>query len=151
MVKLFSIVFLSTTRVIKMVRKIHKKDAEYNRNDYTIPGGANYQLRSKNAVYFNPSNSIKHEMSKALGAYMLLSWGDVKFSKETLDILAMLQHQVKKDMNGFLAKGVDFVTEAVPKINRDRRIDLVRLYDGTWFEFESDHKVDKGHCINIYL
>lgn len=133
------------------MRKVHKREGELNRNDYTIPGGAPYQLRSKNALYFNPNNSIKHEMSKALGGYMLLKWGDIKFSKETLDLLALLQHQVNKDMSGFFSKGAEFVSEAVPKINKDRRIDLVRLFDGLWIEFESDHKVDKGHCLNIYL
>lgn len=38
---------------------------------YHIPGCCNYYKRPKNAIYFNPSNSLSHELKKAEICYNL--------------------------------------------------------------------------------
>jgi len=127
------------------------KTEEDNRKLYKIPSGGNYQLRSKNAIYVSPSNTIHHELSKCLGAYMLRKWGDIKFSERTCAILKMLENEVKLTMKDFPKDRSAFITEAVPKKEPDRRVDLVRLNDNQRFEFETNPKIKKENCCTIYI
>ena len=124
---------------------------ERNRRKYLVPGGANYQYRPLNAVMISPSNTVRHELAKALGGYMLRKWGDVKLSSEVVGLLKALEAQVKKDMKEFPRVKRGFVTEAVPKVDRDRRVDLVCLDNEQWIEFETSKRVDKGDCFTFYV
>lgn len=116
------------------------KVEEDNRKKYVIPGGSNYQLRSKNAVYISPSNSVRHKLAKCLGAYMLRKWGDVKFSKALVDELFVVDKLVNFIMGGFPKEKTDFITECCPKKHKDKRRDLVRLSDNWIYEFETDKR-----------
>lgn len=124
---------------------------ENNRKKYRIPSGANYQLRSKNAIYISPSNSVKHELAKALGGYMLRKWGDIKFSARLVKALEEVEKASLEVMIGFVKEKTDFITEAVPKKEPERRIDLVKLDDDTRFEWESNKKIKKENSITIYI
>lgn len=55
---------------------MNKKELEIQRkktlNKYGIQGGNYYSRRAKNAIYFNPSNSLQHELKKAEICFQLL-------------------------------------------------------------------------------
>ena len=138
-----------------------KKTTDINRNLYKIPGGANYQLRSLNAIYISPSNSIRHELAKMIGGYMIRKWGDIKFNDLIVSDLKRLEKDVKDVMKGFEKQKGRFITEAVPKTScfslkglpqdKDRRIDLVHLDTNDWYEFETNKKIKKEGSITIYV
>lgn len=132
---------------------MNKKEmkSEEHRKLYRIPGGANYQLRSKNAIYISPGNSIKHELAKCIGAYMIRKWSDIKITDSVLRLLDALSSEIDFTMRYFDKDKSDFITEAVPKGDPKRRVDLVRLDDNTRYEFESSKRVKKDNCITIYL
>jgi len=143
-----------------MNKKTQKKIVEENRLKFTIPGGSPYQLRSKNALYISPSNSIRHELAKCIGGYQLRKWGDIKFNKAIIWWIKELERSVNGAMEGFPKQKADFITEACAKIRTikekgatepGRRVDLVRLQDNTWFEFEVNHKIRKSKSITIYI
>lgn len=123
---------------------------EKNRRKYTIPSGASYQYRAKNAIYISPI-TLRHELSKCIGAYMLKKWGDIKFPEILAEQVKYLGDYVDMMMKDFPKGRADFITEAVPKCNKDRRIDLVRLNDEQWFEFETNHKIKKENCVTFYV
>ena len=126
--------------------------SENNRKLYKILSCANHQLRSKNAIYISPSNSIKHELAKTIGGYLLRKWGDIPFyNPELLNLLYKIEVCVNDLMKGFPKDKSDFITEAVPINEPLRRVDLVRLSDDQRFEFETDKKVKKENCCTIYL
>ena len=110
---------------------------------YHIPGCSAYMRRPKNAVYFNPGSTVRHEMSKALGAFMLQRYGDVKFSTAISNYLKLLEDEVEMLFSGTEREKADFITEAVPNKEPGRRADLVRLSDDFRFEFETNHKIKK--------
>jgi len=128
-----------------------KLKEEQNRKLYKIPGGANFQLRVKNAVYLSPHNTLKHEIAKSIGAYSLLKYGDIKFSDSMNQALEWLQEEFKEVMKDFPKDKSTFITEAVPKKEPDRRVDLVRLSDNTLFEFETSPKIKKEGACTIYI
>ena len=127
-----------------------RQQEENNRKKYTVPNGSPYQYRARNAVFISSSNTLKHEMAKSLGAYLLHKFGDVKFDERIIGLLAKLQTIVGEVYQDWPKNPTDFITEAVPKSNKDRRIDLVELKSETWFEFETQ-KIDKGDCITIKI
>lgn len=125
--------------------------SEENRKKYKIPSGANFQLRSRNAIYISPSNSLRHELAKTIGGYQLRKWGDVKLSESINQALKWIEDEVKEVMKDFPKDKADFITEAVVKKQPDRRIDLVRLNPLTHFEFETNKKILKKDSCTIYL
>ena len=134
-----------------MNKKETKSQEELNRSLYRIPSGASYQLRSKNAVYLASNNTVRHELAKTLGAYMLIRFGDIKFNDEIKSLLRLIEIEVEALMQGFIEEKSSFITEAVPKKEESRRVDLVRLKDGTRFEFETNKKITKLNAITIRI
>ena len=132
-----------------------KEKVKVNNNwkSYHIPNMPAYMRRPKNCVYMSSANSVEHEISKALASYMLLRWGDVKFSESVIKAVNELSSAVKLAMGSFPPQKADFITEAVPNKDLSRRVDLVRLFDDTRFEFETDHKVKKAgeNTLTVYL
>ena len=137
-----------------------KKKSDVNRNKYTIPGGAAYQLRSKNALYVSPANTPKHELSKCIIGYMLRKKGDFKFSDKLINLISEVDKEIKKIMKPFPKGRVDFISEAVPKTatlkekgvaKKDRRVDLVNLETNDWIEIETNKKTKKEESITIYI
>jgi hypothetical protein len=125
---------------------------EENRKKYRIPSGASYQLRSKDAVYFGKNESVKHIISKCLGAYMIKKYGDVKFTNELIESIKSVENEVNETFKDWTIKNKDsFITEAVIKKIPDRRVDLVRLSDNTHFEFELKKTESKENAISIYI
>lgn len=134
-----------------MNKKTQKLEAEQNRKKYKIPGGANYQLRTRNAIHISPSNSLRHELIKCIAAYQLRKFGEVKIGIDIIDTVRVLDKEFRVLTEDWLKQKVDFITEAVPKQEPDRRVDLVRLQDDTRFEFETNPKIKKEGAITIYI
>lgn len=131
-------------------------DSELNYRKYHRSGCQAYVKIPKNAIFMNSGSTVKHEMAKALGAYMVNKYGEVKFNKKIIDLLEELQIVVKEELKDFPKNGRDFITEAVMNKNSRRRVDLVELDRNVRYEFETDHKVQKveeeeGLTITIYL
>ena len=95
------------------------------------------------------ANSVKHELCKSLICYLLRKYGDFKISDETVRILGLLQKEVNSVHKDWVKQSASFVTEAVPKSNKDRRDDIVRLDTNDWLEIETDKKVSKEGCYTI--
>jgi len=134
-----------------MNKRNTKKEIEKNRRKYTIPSGANYQLRSVGAVYTSPSNSTKHEVAKLIAALQLRKFGDVRFTQDMIDALNLLSEAVEAATKDFPKSTATFITEAVPKLEPERRVDLVRLEDDMRFEIETNPKIKKKNCVTIYV
>lgn len=135
----------------KMNKKEKLMEIDKNRKLYTIPSGAAYQQRVKNAIHISPSNSVSHELGKALGAYMLRKYGDLKFSDSINQALKWIEEEVKEVMKEFPKEKANFITECVPKSEPNRRVDLVRLEDDQRFEFETNPKIKKDNACTVYL
>jgi len=80
---------------------------------------------------------------------MLKRFGDVKFNSAILLALNLIEDQVNSF--GFAESPTDFITEAEPNGEKNRRVDLVSLYDDMRYEFENDHKIKKDNAITIYI
>ena len=129
----------------------NKMQNDLNRRNYQVPGNATHVTRPKNAIYISTTNTLKHELAKCIGAYMIKKHGDIKFSAELIDLISKMDAAAKEILKDFPKDPQDFITEAVPKISLNRRIDIVRLSDETWYEFETDHKIEKGDCVTIKI
>ena len=131
-------------------------EGELNRRKYHTIGIPN-SLRAKNAVFISTQNSLKHELAKLLGGYMVRKYGDIKFNEDILLCLLALENCVNDSLEGFPKNPKNFITEACPNEEKDRRVDLVILEDNTRIEFESDHKIKKADnpsgeaTITIYI
>lgn len=136
---------------ITMNKPQKKKNIQENRNKYRIPGGANYQLRTMNAIHISSANSVLHEIAKSLAAYELHKWGDIIIDQKTVDIIAELEKHIESRFDGWVKQPTEFITEAVIKKEPDRRVDLVKLDDDTHIEFETNKKVKKEGAVTIYL
>lgn len=135
---------------------MNQKETEFKRieteKSYHVPGCRNYQRRKRNAVIFNTHSTVQHEMAKALGSFMLRKWGDIKFDDKIQTALFKLNEAVNNAMKDFVKQEADFICEAVPNEEPDRRVDLVCLDTDTRFEFEMNPKVNKGEgVVTIYL
>ena len=135
-------------------------NVENNRKKYTIPSGSAFQLRSRNAIYLSPTNTVKHELSKMIGGYMIRKWGEIKFDKELIDMIDVIDVYIKELMKDFTKNKGSFITEAVPKLktlkekgvtDKNRRIDLVHLDTNDWWEWETNKKVKKEKSFTIYI
>ena len=127
----------------------NKKVSYKNYNKYHKPGGANYQTVPKNAICISNANSAKHEIAKAVGAYMLHKFGDILFNDKIHAALEVIDEEVRNCE--MVEQSTDFITEAVPNNEGGRRVDLVDLKSNTRFEFETDHKIEKDNAITIYI
>ena len=81
-----------------------------NINKYHTPGYTKDNKRKLNAVFISPGNSLEHEKLKLEVCY--------QFRKE----------------------GIPYITEAIPNLIPDRRIDIVNLVTNDWIEIEMDPK-----------
>lgn len=124
---------------------------EENRKKYTIPSGASYQYRTKNAIFISPSNSIKHELVKLIICYQIRQFGDFKLSERIIKLFGEIETEYKECTKELIKNPEDFITEAVPKSNKERRIDIVKLNDERWIEIETNKKVNKGDCLVVYI
>lgn len=136
------------------------KPIELNRRKYVTMAGQSYKFRSKNAIFFSGGNTVRHELGKALVCYQIKKWGEPKLTPRMLKILSELEQEVKTEFKGWVKVPSNFITEAVPKlktlkekgeVNNNRRIDVVRLEDETWFELELNKKISKDNSITFYL
>lgn len=107
-----------------------------------------------NVVHLGSNETIRHELSKALGSIMVHKWGDVKWSNKITQLISDLEHEVETSFKGWVKETTPFITEAwLP----NRRIDLVNLGTDDRFEFETSHtenkreKYDDDQTINIYI
>ena len=103
----------------------------------------------RNVIHVNNHDSLKHELSKCVGAIMLHRWGDVKFDWKVNDIISALCGAINMNFDGWVENHTDFLTEAWK--SKDRRVDLVDLCTGNEFEFECDHKISKEGATTIYI
>jgi hypothetical protein len=134
-----------------MNKKEKEMMIEKVRKSYQVPGGSSYMFRSKNAIFISPSNSVLHEVSKAIACYQIRKWGDVRFNERISDLLRKLNIIVNETMKGFEKNPKSFISEAVPKSNKDRRVDIVILDSNTHLEIETDKRVKKKDAVTIYV
>ena len=120
------------------------------RKKYTIPSGANYQFRPLNAIFISPGNTIRHEIIKCLVCYLIRKYNDFKITDKIIDLVKDLEKEIKLVHKDFIKNKGYFITEAVPKKDKNRRVDIVDLDSDKWIEIENDPKIKKGD-INIYL
>lgn len=82
---------------------------------------------------------------------MIRKWGDVKFPPSVLQLLDDLDTLMNIEFQLFDEHHVDFITEAVPRDELNRRVDLVRLSDNQYYEFENDKKRAKKGSVTVVL
>jgi len=119
--------------------------------EYHTPGCSKIIKRAKNAVFFNNNNSMRHELAKAVGALMLGRYGDIKFSPALKKQLRIFANAISFEMSGFKKNKANFITEAVPNKEKNRRIDLVNIDNNIRYEFETNKKIKKDNCVTIYI
>ena len=120
-------------------------------NKYHPPGGSKLQTVKLNAVFVSCHNTVRHELSKALGGIMLNKWGDVRFTPEIIKGLRVLSDLVEFEFKDWSKNKVNFITEAVPTSDSKRRVDLVKLDDNTRIEFETSKQVLKDDSLTIFI
>lgn len=118
---------------------------------YHIPGMPTHCKRAKNAIYLNAGSRANHEIGKAVAAYQLIKFGEVRFTSEIINALKLLEGEITRAMKGFPKQKSDFITEAVPNQETDRRVDLVDVTRGDRYELENDHSIKKENAITIYI
>ncbi len=105
----------------------------------------------KNAVLIHGSNSVRHEISKCLGAIMVSRYGDVKFDKNLVDKVKLMSEYIETLLfRNWEVSPTSFITEAWsgPK----RRVDLVNLSTGDEIEFECNKKIEpKDGATTIFI
>ncbi len=124
-----------------------KKHPYYN--NYHIPGCSHHTTLKQKAVFVAQNVTIKHELSKCLGALMIQRYGDVFFDEEIIKHLNIIQDLV---LTKKLPSEIhNFITEAAPNKQAfdengrkiPRRVDLVDIDTGVRYEFETNHKICK--------
>ena len=134
---------------------MNKKEKEMTRQStlksYHVPSMPNYTSLKKNVIYLNSHSTYKHEIAKALAGMMLLKHGDMKFTPELLESIRNLDKCAKDAMEGFIKEKAEFICEAVPNAEPNRRVDMVILDSDTRVEFETDHKIKKENSVTVYL
>jgi len=118
-------------------------------HSYHIPGRPHYNTLKKNAIFVSNANSVRHELSKCIGAIMIKKFGDVKFTKEIIKLIRIIDCEIGK-LN-LVVNSSNFITEAVPNNEGGRRVDLVCVNTDDRYEFETDHKIKKDNAITIYI
>ena len=119
-------------------------------HQYHIQGCSNINTLKVNAVFLNNHSTVLHELSKCLGAIMVRRFSDLKFNPKIIEALRLIDSEVSK-LNLVKSEG-NFITEACPNENKNRRVDLVELRNNVRFEFETNPKnVKKDDVVTILL
>jgi len=128
-----------------------KLKIRHNYNQYHVPCCPRTHKLKKNAIFISTTNSVKHEMAKALACYMIKKWGEVKFSLEAIALLNLLDIRMAEDFEGWKENPSDFITEAVKCSDSSRRVDVVNLNTGDEIEIETKKSVKKDGAVSIYI
>lgn len=133
--------------------KKEKRVISENYHKYHIPGMPHHNTLKRNAIFINRHNSIKHEISKCLGALILSRYSEVVFTDKIKEAINLIEEEVKK-LN-LIENHTEFITEACPNSEPDRRVDLVNLKETETklarYEFETDKTTKKSNSTTIYL
>ena len=131
----------------------YKNNEIINRNlrKYHIPSCSTSHHPKKNAIMISAANSIKHELAKCVGAIMIHRMGDVKFTSLVKEELESLSYAIELAVGPKFNDSIDFITEACPNNQGNRRVDLINLETEDKFEFETNHDVKKADAITIYI
>lgn len=134
-----------------MVCKSDVLAVRHNYNQYHVPGCPRTHRVKKNVVCINRHSTLKHELFKFLGCWMLSKYGDVKVDDVLRCKVVEISECVDSLFKFWEVVSTDFITEAVPCSEPERRVDLVDLRSGVRFEFETDKRVKKDNCVTIYI
>lgn len=128
------------------------KEVNLNQRKFHTPGQSHLRPRPKNAVFISAGISIKHELSKCVGAIMIQRVGDIK-NMSSGDLINTWIENISDEINemALLKEPNVFLTEACPNDRPKRRIDLVNVTTMDEFEFETDHKIKKDGAVTIYI
>lgn len=122
---------------------------------YHIPGQPSHYSVKKNAIFISNANSLKHELSKFLACYMIKKYSDVKFTKELIEGINGLANIFNIIFKDWKESHSEFITEACPNENKDRRVDIVNLINNDRIEIETDHRIKKAddgkNVVTIYV
>ena len=132
-----------------------KTEVRKNFNSYMPPGGHPFQTVKRNVVFISSANSLRHEIAKLIVSYMIHKYGDVKWNKYISESLKYIESSMELLMKDFPKVKTDFLTEAVPTSNRDRRVDVVNLSTNDRFEIETSKLACKqdedAYVTTIYI
>jgi len=118
-------------------------------HSYHIPKQSHLYTLKKNAIFISNANTVKHELSKCVGAIMLKKYGDIKFTKQIIHLIRNIDYEI--DQLNLVSNPSNFITEACPNKEPNRRVDLVNIATDDRFEFETSTKIKKENCITIYI
>jgi len=118
---------------------------------YSIPGCTAIHRIKKNTIFVSNANTVKHELSKCLGAILIHRYGDIIWDEEIIYYIKEIDAIVSEKYKDWPKNHSDFITEAQPNGERDRRVDLVNLKTNDRWEFESSKKIKKDNCFTIYI
>lgn len=122
----------------------------YNQYSPNSDKGQRYKTCKKNAVLINSKDTIKHELSKSIGAIMIHKYGDVKFDNNLIEKINIISEYISEILfSKWDENHTDFITEAWP--NTERRVDLVNLRTNDHIEFETNKKIKKDDAVTIYI
>jgi len=123
-----------------------------NYHSYHIPSMPHHNTLKRNAIFINNHNTLKHELSKSLGSIMISKYSEVKFTDKIREAINLIEEEVNKI--GFVENHSEFITEACPNEEPNRRVDLVNLNEPETklgrYEFETT-KIKKEGAITIYI
>ena len=127
-------------------------------HSYHIPGQQSRCTLKKNAIFISTGNTLRHEMAKFIGCFMIKKYGDVKFDDDLKKmILTTSVYVEEKLMKAFFKESCNYITEACPNREPNRRVDVVNITNGDRFEFESlksvkkPESLDGSQTVTIYL
>ena len=129
------------------MRKLNHLEIRHLKEYMTSTG----ESMKANTINITNASKVNHELSKCLGAIMIHRWGDTLWSNKLKQLMNEIETETKRLFEGWDLNSTAFITEAVPKKNPKRRIDLVELKRNCWLEFENDSKIEKEGATIIYL
>ena len=125
---------------------------EDNWKSYHVPGMPVYTKLKRNAVFQAANITFKHEITKSLICHMLGKHGDFKITDKMKELIVALHDECVKEFKDWPKQKAEFITEACPNDQPNRRVDVVKLDDDTKIEIETNHKINKGDdCITVYI
>ena len=121
-----------------------------NQRNYHVLGCSSQHHPKINAVTFSKQESFTHILGKTIIGAMLKKYGQVNYDEELMLLVRRIDDLIEKElMKDFVKDPHDFIMEAVPNNNIQRRIDVVDLKTNDHYEAETDHTIKKEGAITI--
>ena len=120
------------------------KEEHSNWCKFKIPGQSNLHRIKIDVVHFNRTNTLRHELAKALITLQLMLYGEATMNGTIRDALTTIEF--------YSTKGKEYhrsITEAQETAKTGLRRDLVDLTTSEIYEIETDNARARRHPKNI--